>query len=103
MARYASILIPSCDVDIKYAALGASSAHTAELIGKRRIFSINADQDITILFGDSTVAAPDASAYRIPANQQTVFDMGDAFTYIRVFNLSSSTAANVWIKLLSIM
>jgi hypothetical protein len=103
MARLSNILIPSCDLDIKYAALGASTAHAAESIGFNRIFVINADQDITTLFGNSTVAAPSATSYRIPANQQTVFDMGAALSYIRVFNLSSTTAANVWIKLLSVM
>ena len=102
MSRLASILIPSSDLDIKIAALGASTAAAATSIGKNRIFAINADQDITVLFGSSAVAAPDAAAYRIPANQQTVFDMGWANTHIRVFNLSGSVAANIWIKLLSV-
>ena len=102
MARMASILLPSGDADIKLASLGTSTSSTEQKIGANRIFVINADQDITIRFGATGMGAADATYYRIPANQQTTFDMGPAFSYIRAFNLSASTAANVYIKILSL-
>lgn len=104
MARYASILIPSNDLPQKVANLGTSTASSAIKIGTNRIFVINADQDITISFGLSTsIVTPTAAYYRIPANQQTTFDMGSANDTIEVYNLSGSTAANVYIMILSVV
>lgn len=97
MARFAQILSPAGDAVIKIAALTTSTSSANQFVGSRRIIVVNADQDITIAFGAaSSMAAADATNYRIPSNQQTTFDMGSN-SYLRVFNLSASTAANVWV------
>jgi hypothetical protein len=89
---------------MQVASLGAHAASTAVTIGAGRIFVINADQDIAISFGAAaTIIAPDGTYYRIPANQQTTFDMGSANDTIKVYNLSATTAANVYIMRLSVM
>lgn len=105
MARFASILIPAGDADIKISSLAAVTASSIQTIGKNRIFVVNADQDITIQFGNVAGPAftPSAANYRIPANQQTTFDMGQAFDSLKVFNLSGTTAANVFLKILSVV
>lgn len=64
-------------------------------------FAINADQDITIKFGTAGMAAAAATDFRIPANQTYVYDLGRNFDRVRVFNLSSTTAANIFIQPLS--
>lgn len=101
MAVFSAILVPSNDAPIKVAALAASTSSAELVMSNNRIFAINADQDITIRFGTSGMAAADATFYRIPANQQTTFDLGGAFDRIRVFNQAAATAANVYIELLS--
>ena len=102
MARQASILIPSGDE----AVVLTPATHTAsatQTIGKRRLFAINADQDITIRFGLSTgnMTTVDNADYRIPANSQDVFDLGDAFDSFQVYNLSGVTA-NVYYQTLTV-
>jgi hypothetical protein len=101
MAVQSAILVPAGDAVQKVSALAATTSSAALVLGTNRIFAINADQDITIRFGNAGLAAADATFYRIPANQQTTLDLSDQFTQIRVFNLSSSTAANVWVLPLS--
>lgn len=88
MARFAQILAFSGDATVRVAALANATASTAQFIGARRIVVINATQDITIAFGQSTMAAPTAANYRIIFGQQTTFDMGPN-SYIRVFNLGT--------------
>ena len=95
MARFAQILSPAGDAVIKVAALTATTSSAEQLVGSRRIFSVVADQDITIRFGLTGMGAADATFYYIPAKQQTTFDMGTN-THVRVFNLAAS-AANIWI------
>lgn len=104
MARLSAILIPAGDTDIKIAALATTTASTIQTLGKNRIFVINADQDITIQFGNAAGPSftPTAANYRIPANQQTTFDLGSSFDSLKVFNLSGSTAANIYIKFLAL-
>ena|ERR1017187_4739468 len=104
MARSASILIPASDVSLNIAALAAVTASAIQTIGKNRIFVINADQDISIKFGMAgTLTAATAASYRIPANQQVTLDTGPALDSFYVFNLNGTTAANVYIQLLSVV
>jgi hypothetical protein len=103
MARLATIMVPG-DTQLKISALGTTTASSVQVVGKYRIFAINSDQDISITFGSaaSSITTPTANSYRIPANQQTVFDTGAQFDEFQVFNLSSSTAANIYIIFLSV-
>lgn len=105
MARFSSILIPSADPPIVISALAASTASALQTIGRNRIFALNADQDITILFGNASgpTITPNSSSYRIPANQQTTLDTGSAFDSFKVFNNSGTTVANIYIQLLSVV
>jgi hypothetical protein len=100
LAVQSAILVPAGDAVIKIAALAATTSSAQQSLGTNRIFAINADQDITIRFGNTGMAAADNTFYRIPANQQTTLDTSDQFSFIRVFNLGAS-AANVWILPLS--
>lgn len=104
MARLSSVLIPSCEEAVLLQPT-SSSASAIQTIGKNRIFAINADQDITIRFmnaaGPSLTA--DSADYRIPANQQTTLDTGQAFDSFEVYNLSASTTANVYYQTLSVV
>lgn len=95
MARFAQILSPAGDAVIKVTGLLATTSSAELAVGARRIFAINATQDITIRFGQTGVGAADATFYRIPSNQQTTFDMGSN-SVVRVFNEGAS-AADVYI------
>lgn len=99
MARMSAILIPGSQAAIKIA--GLTTAQT-QLLGKNTIFVINADADINIEFYNSAGGALVASAlsYRIPANQQTTFDLGNANDTISLF---AAASANVYIKILSVV
>ena len=106
MARLSTVLIPSCDAPITISTLGASAASAIQTVGKNRLFAINADQDLIILFGNKagpTISPTATVGYRIPANQQDTLDTGNAFDSFKVFNLSGSTAANVYIQLLTVV
>lgn len=100
MALLASYLTVSQSPCIKVAALAASTSSSAQSIGARQVFAINATQDITIRFGTSGMSTAAATNFRIPANQTATFEMSDAFTHIRVFNLGAS-AADIYIQTLS--
>jgi hypothetical protein len=100
MAVLAAILLPGQDPDIKVAGLAATTSTAEQLLGKNKLFAINATQDICIKFGVTGMSAAAATNFRIPANQTAVFDTGEAFTHIRVFNLGSS-AADIYAKGLS--
>lgn len=108
MARVASILIASGEAASNNAAVAAAATVTI-VLAKNRVFAFNADQDVTVAFGLSTGNHPTATAasYRIPANQQSVFDMGPMFDQISVFNLGTqngtggatgTTAANIYVQ-----
>jgi hypothetical protein len=62
---------------------------------------INATKDITIKAGDTGMGAAAATDMRIPANSNVYVQMHPRHDYIRVFNLSATTAADVYIKQLS--
>lgn len=100
MAVLSSILVPANETAIKVAAIATVTSSAEIVIGANRIFAINATGDITIKFGNAGLTAADATNYRIPANQQTTFDTGQAAPSIRVFNLAG-TATDVYIQLLS--
>jgi hypothetical protein len=87
-----------------YGGCGSIGPSTIQTIGRNRIFAVNADQDISILFGNSAGPSfiPSTTNYRIPANQQTTLDMGQAFDSFKVIN-DSATPANVYIQLLSVV
>lgn len=108
MARVASILIASGETSQQSAAL-AAAGNVTFILAKNRVFAFNADQDVTIAFGLSTGNHPTATvaSYRIPANQQSVFDMGPMYDQISVFNLGTqngtggatgATAANIYVQ-----
>lgn len=101
MAIFAHVLVPAGEAAIKIAALAASTASSEQVLGNGMLFAINGDQDLTIAFGVAGMAAPTNAAFRIPANQTYTFDLGRNYDRIRVFNLSSTTAANIYIQPLS--
>ena len=109
MARQACILIPTPTVaatstgptDIVLS-LTTTAAQTVTL-HKNQIFVINAAADVNISFGllANLVVATATNCYRIPANQQTTFDIGpnqDSFSIVN--NVTGTTA--VFIKCLSV-
>jgi|SRR5712691_2049922 len=104
MSRIAGILIPACDAPTKFT-LAPTTASSIQTFGKNRIFAINGDQDITILFGNAAGPSftPDTTSFRIPANQQTTLDTGQAFDSFKVFNNNGSSSANVWIQMLTVV
>lgn len=104
MARQAvSAFIPSCDATISES-VSATSAGSIHTIGKNRLFAINATQDITIAFGNSTGVAASAtsSSFRIPSGASIQWDTGTAYDQFQVFNLGASSAS-VYAILLSVM
>ena len=100
MAVFSSILVPAGEAAVQVLALAATTSSAEISLGTNRIFAINADQDITIKFGQAGLAAATGVEYRIPANQQTTFDTSDAYASIRVFNKGAS-AANIYVQKLS--
>jgi hypothetical protein len=104
MARQASILIFSGDTPVKIAALAATTASAIQVVGKNRIIAINADQDICIVFSNSksTTQTATTNSYRIPANQQTTIDTGQAFDQFSVFN-NTATPANIFYQTLTVV
>lgn len=100
MAVFSSVFILS-GPPLKIASLAASTASAEQILGSNVQFAINADQDITIVYGTSGMSAPTAANFRIPGGQIVTLDMGRNSDRIRVFNLSGTTAANVYICPLS--
>ncbi len=96
MATIDAILVPATNRGTKVAALAASTSTAETLIGHNVLLAVNADQDITIRFGPTGMGAADDADFRIPQNSCMVFDMGRDKDYIRFFNNSSTTAANIW-------
>src|SRR5690349_19643859 len=71
---------------------GATSAIS---VGAYRQLAINADQDVRIRFGNSSVAAV-VTDFRIPQNQTFVFNTGPDTAYFSLYNNSGSTANYSW-------
>ena len=117
MARQASILILASGTgayNVTQAASFAAAAVVTLTTGKNQLLEINCDQDVMVTTGMSaTIAAASATnGKRIPANQQTTFDLGSAQDTIKVFNLGTangtggqtgSTAGNLYITKLSVV
>jgi hypothetical protein len=111
MARQSAILIPSSTIagstgssDWIISTNGATTGSTITL-GKNQMFVINSTQDISISFGNATgtMVAPGATAgYRIPANQQTTFDMGQNNDSFIIYNNSASTTSTTYVKILAV-
>lgn len=102
MAVFDAVFTPSQRRAIKIPNLATTSASTEQAFGNGEIIAINADQDITIRFGPpGGVGAPDDTDFRLPQNTQSTFDMGNGWTSFKVFNRSTTTAANIWILPLS--
>src|SRR5258708_3271997 len=97
MATNTFVSIPAQVAATKVAALATTTSSAEIALGTNVIFEINADQDITIAWGAAGLGAATATNFRIPANTMQRYDMG-IFNSIRVFNLSSTTAANVYIQ-----
>jgi hypothetical protein len=101
MATPIAIFTPSQRTPTKIVALASLTSSIEIPFGIGELFAINADQDITIRFGPSGLAAADATFFRIPQNVVATYDAGTAWTSIRVFNLSSTSTANIYIQPLS--
>ena len=96
MATLDAILVPAKERGTKVAALAAVTSTAEILIGHNVLLAVNADQDITVRFGPTGMAAADTTDFRIPQNVTIVFDMGRGVDYIRLFNNAAATAANIW-------
>lgn len=101
MATISAVFHPSDDHAIRIAALATTTASAEQAISAQRLFAINADQDITITFGQAgNVPTPDQTCFRIPANATLTFDIGTK-TAFRVFNLSSTQTTTVYVLFLN--
>ena len=96
MATLDAILVPATLRGTQVAAVGAGTSTAEILIGHNVLIAVNADQDITIRFGQVGMSAADGTDFRIPQNVTIVFDMGRDKEYIRLFNKSATTAANIY-------
>jgi len=98
LATQTSIFHPNSDNINSAPTTGTSTAEI--VIGKNRLFAINADQDVYLAFGNAGMSAASTANWRLPANVIATFDLADAFDRIRAFNNSASTA-NIAILFLS--
>jgi hypothetical protein len=108
MAVFSSILVPANEAAIQILAQAASTSSAEIVLGPNRIFAINSDRDITVKFGNAGMAAATGVEYRIPANQQTTFDVGSQLNSLRIWNTGNvngtagtPTTSNTYILLLS--
>lgn len=101
MATISAVFHPSDDQAIRIASLATQTASSEQTMPAQRLFAINADQDITITFGQAgNIPVPDATSFRIPQGTTLTFDIGTK-TGIRVFNLSSTQVATIYILFLN--
>jgi hypothetical protein len=95
MATTYAVWVPKSEAAASGGGVLAANANTGPiLIGKRQIFRIwsSATMNMNIAFGNSSVAAPSASAYAIgPVPQE--FDMGDESQYINIANNNTSVGS----------
>ena len=117
MARLASVLILQAGTgahNVTQAASFAANAVVTLTTGKNQLLEINCDQDVMVTVGlSTTIATPSATVgKRIPANQQTTFDLGSSCDTVKVFNLGTangsggqtgSSAGNLYITKLSVV
>lgn len=101
MATLSAVFHPSDDPAIRISSLATLTASSEQQLPAQRLFAINADQDITITFGQAgNCPVPDQTSFRIPQNSTLTFDIGTK-TALRVFNLSSTQTATVYILFLN--
>jgi hypothetical protein len=100
MAVQDAVLVPSQEAVLKLTALGAAASSTEQLLGKNQLFAINATDDCHIAFGVTSMGVASATDFRLPQDAVVVYDTGQAFTHIRVFN-NTGAAIDVYIQPLS--
>ena len=100
MAVFDAILTPYDEAAQKVTALATATSSAAVSLGKNSIFSIVGTQDFHIRFGVAAVGEGVTGDFLIPANTITVFDLGNKFTHIRMFNDSGSNV-DLYIQKLS--
>lgn len=100
MAVLSAILVPSGQPATVVSNLAATTSSAELLLGPNVIFALNATQDITVAFGVTGMAAAGVNNFRVPANATVTMDLGQAYTAIRVYNLSSNPA-NVYLQPMS--
>lgn len=100
MAVISAILSPAATSAKKTAALATVTSSAEIVLGNNTIFAINATGDITIKFGVAGMTAAAATDFRVPANTMQVFDTGNLYSSVRVFNLAA-TATDIYIQPLS--
>ncbi len=90
MAVIDAILVPSQEAVIKVAGLVTTASSAEQLLGKNQLFAIHATGDFHIRFGVTGMGAGVATDFLLPSAQVHVFDTGQAFTHVRIFNDSGS-------------
>ena len=98
MATFQAIFVPGKVT--KVAALAGTTSSAEIVMAKDMKFAIVATGAINIAFGQSGMSAADATGWYIPASATIEFDLGNAYTSIRVFN-STASAIDVYILVLS--
>jgi len=100
MAVLDAILVPSQEDATRIAAVAASASTAAQSLGKNQLFAIQGTDTFHIAFGVSAMGAADINDFQLPGGQVHVFDTGQAFTDIRLFN-STGSPIDIYIQPLS--
>ena len=100
MAVQDAVLVPSQELVLKVAALAAAASSAEQNLGKNQLFAINATDEFHIKFGVTGMGVAANTDFRIPKDAVVVYDTGQAFTHIRVFN-DTGVAIDVYIQPLS--
>src|SRR5690348_17084315 len=91
MADFAGIFVPPAPGQAQSSTL-ATVTSTAELVfGNRTRLAIVVTGAAAVRFGNSGMAAASAADALIPPNTLVVFNLGDAYDRIRIFNVGAST------------
>lgn len=93
MATLDAILVFSQEPVIKIAALAADTSSTEQLLGKNQLFAVHGTDGFHIKPGATGMGAAAATDFLLPGGQVHVFDTGQAFTHIRLFNDTASAIA----------
>jgi len=99
MAVIDAILVPGQDSAVKVAALATATSSAEQLLGKNQLFAIHGTGDFHIRFGVAGMGAGVATDFLLPSGQVHVFDTGQAFTHVRIFN---DSGANIDFYILSL-
>lgn len=90
MAVFDAILVPSQESVIKVAGLVTANSSAEQLLGKNQLFAIHGTGLFHIRFGVTGMGAGVATDFLLPSGQVHVFDTGQAFTHVRIFNDTGS-------------